>query len=862
MIMVFTQNEQRASGRRLRGLLLTVALAMVFTVISSVAVAGPPVGSDTLPWSDPATWKDGSLPKPGTDVLIPAGKSVLLDMDPPSLGTLVVRGTIIFDHRDTDLTCRRIEVHEGGVFWVGSPAMPMTHTVTITLTGRLGLTSEQEPRTFSVMPGGRLELHGAPYARSWTKLSATAQAGDMTLQLTDPVDWPVGGEIVVTSTDFDLDQAERRTIARVGKPGDQSLPLDVPLDYLHWGAVESSLVDERGEVALLSRSIIIQGDDTSVKTGIGGHMIFHGHDGGPPIIHMAWVEVRRMGWVGRLARYPVHFHHAGSVAGSYISNVSIHDCYNRSLTIHDTHDLAATGNISCETIGHAFYLEDGVETGNSLIDNLGLLTRIPEPGMEVKETDVEPATFYITNNENTLIGNVAAGSEADGFWYHIPHADWGYMFALDYAAPPTFLANTAHSNARHGFFQDDRVFLEDGLIEDFTAYKNNHYGIWSRTYGTLTWRNAALADNGGGVYPATEGIIHTDDLQGLIVLEGCRFVGETSNTGTPETPTELTYGASLPVFWGEGPDPTGELSGVNLYDGLVLAVACSFEDYQDAQVGDFVRRAGAFTPVSYESPWAVDPRNAAIACTFDDANPVYFRQATEGANGVANTVLLDLDGCLTGVPGSTIVANNDFLDPLDGAGYVPAFNAHVVPPDVAYAQLLIINGDLVNPLPAGAPGELQIGLGFNGSIGPVNPSVGVFDNAVDPFNVFPSILSVGGEYEVILPAKTALDDEYVVTIRMNAPGSSVIIQVPSPTPPTAVLVHEFSLYLPLLDEDVYVDAVEAVDLADLRTDPLAQVWYDAAGGWLYLKPTLGDSFFNPGGTTIYDGASFYFTVTH
>ena len=567
----------------------------------------------------------------------------------------------------------------------------------------------------------------------------------------------------------------------------------------------------------------------------------------------------RLGWVGRLARYPVHFHHAGSVMGSYVRNTSIHDCYNRALTIHDTHDVDVIGNISCETIGHAFYLEDGVETGNRLVGNLGLLTRIPEPGMEVvPETDIFPSTFYITNNDNIVTGNVAAGSEADGFWYHVPPEDWGDLFALEYAVAPTFSGNTAHSNARHGFYQDDRVFLEDGLFLDFTAYRNNHYGVWARTYGTATWRNMHLADNGGGIYPATEGIIHTDTIQGTIVIDAGVFVGESSNTGTPDTPAEVAFGRSLPTWWGLGPDPTHELSGVNLYDGLVLTIDTSFDGYQGAWIDGTWRPAGAITAVSYESPWCVDPRNAVMGCTFTDANPVYFRPATAGANGIANTMLLDWDGCVTGVAGSTIVADNDFLDPLGGAAYVPAFNAHVIPPEHTYAQLVLFNGDFVNPLPPWAPSQIGIRLGFNGSGGPVNQAAGLFDNAESLYNAFPSNLLVGGEYEVLLPWGTALD-MYIVSLRFNAPGSSAIIQLPSPAPPEGVYLYEYSLYAPLLG-DTPTPASVATELDDLRTNDAVNAWYDAVGGWLYLKPTLPESPFHLGGVSVFDGGFEFFLV--
>ena len=58
--------------------------------------------------------------------------------------------------------------------------------------------------------------------------------------------------------------------------------------------------------------------------------------------------------------------------------------------------------------------EDGIETGNQYIRNLGLVTR---GSSSLLNTDQLPATFWITNPNNTFIGNAAAGSRAYGFWY-------------------------------------------------------------------------------------------------------------------------------------------------------------------------------------------------------------------------------------------------------------------------------------------------------------------------------------------------------------------------------------------------------------------------------------------------------------
>lgn len=59
--------------------------------------------------------------------------------------------------------------------------------------------------------------------------------------------------------------------------------------------------------------------------------------------------------------------------------------------------------------GHTFFLEDGVETGNVITGNLGLLTW---PSYALLNTDTTPAVFWITHPNNTVSNNVGAG----GLW--------------------------------------------------------------------------------------------------------------------------------------------------------------------------------------------------------------------------------------------------------------------------------------------------------------------------------------------------------------------------------------------------------------------------------------------------------------
>lgn len=836
---------------------LTSALAALLAASIAHAEEKLPHGTTAKPdglWSNPLTW-GGALPETGDDVEIPVGSVVYLDIDPPPLGGLDIRGDLVALNLDFVLQADRITVDSTGLFQVGTTDSPFLGNAEIILSGDTNAMPME--RSFMVMPKGQLELHGQPRSHAWLKIAATVDAGSSTLTLAEPVDWRARDTIVIASTDFDPNQTEVRMITAISSNG-RMITVHPPLEYMHWGEFESGIVDERAEVALLNRNIKIRGDATSNETRTGGHMMFMANPKEKPTIHIDWVELTKMGWEGELGRYPLHFHICGDLGGSYVRSTSTHHCFNRVISIHQTNGIDFEDNFGYDTMGHMFYLEDGLEIKNTLARNLGIIARRPEPEMQVKESDEHPSIFYITNLENTLIDNVAVGSDADGYWYHIPGDQWGNLFTLTYGVPTTFIGNVAHSNRRHGYYTDARVMAPDTDFRDFTAYKNNHYGVYHRTRGRSFWTNAHVADNASGFYPATEGFITVDEFQGTIVIDDCYVIGESENIGTPDTPLETGHGRSLPEYYGIGINPTNELTGVQLYDGLTVCVNTTFENFQPASGGGFSREAGAFTGVAYENPWAIDPHNSVINATFLNANPIYFRTATLGANGIRSTMVYDYDGSISGVPGTTYTADDPFFDQFNESIFIPEFNARQAAPEKSFAQLAFRIGNMIEPLPTGIPDHVEFQLGFDGS-GPINyagtPFIQPPGNVYDSF---PSNIPLGSDIDVLLPSGTTLPD-FVIAFRCSAPGESAIIRVPVAERPLAVAYYHYALQGPALGLPIFM-APEAVDLDQLRISPVNAFFYDDAAGYLYLKPVLESSFSNPDGISIFDGGSAYIFV--
>src|SRR5215471_13053185 len=349
---------------------LFALLVSAFSLVSVSAVEaaqkqGSPAAKATR-WSDRASWPDKKVPREGDKVTIAAGKEVILDVSPPALGGVTINGKLTFaDNADLELTTEWVMVH--GELAVGTEAVPYKHKATITLTNNVKDEQMMGMGDRGIMlSGGTLNLHG-DRTNTWTKLAKTADAGSNSIEVLNAAQWRAGDEIVLASTDFDPHQAERRTIAAIRG---NTITLDKELDYMHFGKITFD-VDERGEVGLLTRNIRIQASADAEQSFFGGHiMAMVGSK-----MFVEGVELQRMGQNLTLARYPIHWHLIGDAKGQYIRNAAIHDTYNRCVTVHGTNFLSVENNVTYNTVGHCFFLEDGIEHGNEYIHNLAIQTK-------------------------------------------------------------------------------------------------------------------------------------------------------------------------------------------------------------------------------------------------------------------------------------------------------------------------------------------------------------------------------------------------------------------------------------------------------------------------------------------------------
>src|SRR5205814_1865887 len=185
-----------------------------------------------------------------------------------------------------------IMVH--GELEIGTEKAPHTRKAAITLTDNVkdedisgvGGTTDKVDRGIMLM-GGTLNLHG-DRQNTWTKLARTAEAGSNSIEVLDASGWRVGDEIVLASTDFDPRQAERRTISAIKG---NAITLNAKLDYMHFGKITFD-VDERGEVGLLTRNVVLQASaDAADPPFYGGHVMAMGASR----MFVEGVEFQRMG---------------------------------------------------------------------------------------------------------------------------------------------------------------------------------------------------------------------------------------------------------------------------------------------------------------------------------------------------------------------------------------------------------------------------------------------------------------------------------------------------------------------------------------------------------------------------------------
>ena len=242
-----------------------------------------------------ADGQDVHLPS-NTTILVAAGS--LLSTAASPYGRILVPSTsrLVFDDAGAGTTGIELDtlgMQIDGVVEGGTPACRLKGKITITLHGEHGNATsssdrhliegaDQDParKGIVVSAGGRLDLHGALFFPTWTRLAAHTPGSaretpapasrNVVLFLQDCVNWESGQEIVVTTTHHKdtrgYNKNEQRTIAPGGVrcvivDGREygQITVTSPLVHYHHAGTQ----EYQAEVALLSRNIVVRGNGRS-----------------------------------------------------------------------------------------------------------------------------------------------------------------------------------------------------------------------------------------------------------------------------------------------------------------------------------------------------------------------------------------------------------------------------------------------------------------------------------------------------------------------------------------------------------------------------------------------------------------------
>ena len=277
---------------------------------------------------------------------------------------------------------------------------------------------------------------------------------------------------------------------------------------------------------------------------------------------LSYIEVTFAGQAFRLGRYPVHFHLNGDMRTSYVRGLGIHHTFNRAVNVHGTHNTMVEKTVIYNVMGGAMFLEDGIETGNTFQYNLAVFVR---ESSSLLNDDVTPASFWVTNPNNTIQHNAAAGGTHFGFWYRMHDHPDGPSYTTDVCPINVplgvFNNNTAHSFGWFGLWIFPDYFplegscgganVEPAVFRGLTAW-NNDKGAEAVNSGALQFVDFVLVQNKLAGYEGKKVLevpLYTSDSPMIkdSLIVGTTTVAPSATQGCTEGGIVLPYGAGFMV---------------------------------------------------------------------------------------------------------------------------------------------------------------------------------------------------------------------------------------------------------------------------------------------------------------------------
>lgn len=427
-----------------------------------VPAPGPDLGAAQL-WSDAATWvhmremwgllpsEPDRVPLPGDAVFIPDGLFVLLDlMETPVLAQLDIFGRLEFaDVHAVVLRAGSITVQSsaladaGSGLFAGSLGEPRVNSLTIELhatasasTVRVGENVFLPGPVFAVY--GNVSLHGQPASPSWTRLAATASAGDNTILVKGNVTWTVGSTVVITASAGGAAQTETVNVTAVGAAaaGNTLLSLARPLLHTHEVLQESvaswSLSPLRlaPAVGLVSRLVRVQAvasasasAGASIQVGTFDRVISQRQVSFSGSLHASSVEFAELGAGSvsdalRIQRQPAQVAFDDTLADELASSrhsaevlgCAFHGSNSGFVTVMGSaNNVKLDRNVFVQSVGSAVTLRGRITTPVWLRNNL--IAGVQRPGAVTADPF---AGLFLFARPRVVHGNLVAGSDDQG----------------------------------------------------------------------------------------------------------------------------------------------------------------------------------------------------------------------------------------------------------------------------------------------------------------------------------------------------------------------------------------------------------------------------------------------------------------
>ncbi|EDQ93048.1 uncharacterized protein MONBRDRAFT_22411 [Monosiga brevicollis MX1] len=376
--------------------------------------------------SEPSCDGDHTLPLAGDQVEIGVRMYVVMNINPPAFSHMDIAGKLQFDDSD-DRMLEANTISVWGELQVGSSGKPFEHEGVVRLHGQrtsdsliIDDTHFLGNKVMAVL--GTVSMYGQPRT-AWVRLAATAMPGDLAFNVTSPVDWVSGDEIVISSTEYDASETETHTVAAVSTDG-LMVTMTSAMAHRHFaGDIDGGAQGTQflaAAVGLLNRNVRFEGaEGANEGSNYGAHVVAMdvNIDGNVKVASTEFsdVEFRSCGQQNMehaciFYKYDRSYTAANSPS-NVLHNSVLHNSNNYGIETEGAPNVTITDSVIHRTYRSALKLDATtmrfVMTGSLVVDN----RRSPDASTDwvVPYAGLYAETYSVTLRDNVFAGMTDTG---------------------------------------------------------------------------------------------------------------------------------------------------------------------------------------------------------------------------------------------------------------------------------------------------------------------------------------------------------------------------------------------------------------------------------------------------------------------